>query len=480
MDCRDIRIHELFARIPGQWHVLQFVCQSFYTDVRQAYTLYGHKTGSSKRILKQLVSEGRWYEIFRKYNRFSPVHIIKCASRYGHLNVISAVGSVYGMLNDRGETYSGKYMHWSTPIEIAGRDSMDILHFMEGVGFTNWYSVVSSACKLGRVDILEYLSKQKVLLKLAQHDEETFMQIAGLYGQMNVVLYWMNKGVTAWNRTMIDASLGGRMNIVQLMIEKGANEWNKAMVAAAGGGQMHVVEFMITKGADNWNECMIEASKSGHMNIIELMVSKGADNWNHSMHGASAMGHMDIIKYMIDKGATSWDHSMYEASEAGHFDVVQLMIEKGATSWDLALYGAADQGHTLIVHFLLEKPITDRSHAARLLMSNAARRGCKSNVEFAVSLGADGLDQEDWEEGMVRAIQGGHIDIVEFMISKGAKDWNNGLITAINNGYLDVVQLMISKGADIELVRQTGLTRAILLGHLNIHEYLRTLIPSAE
>ena len=45
------------------------------------------------------------------------------------------------------------------------------------------------------------------------------------------------------------------------------------------------------------------------------------------------------------------------------------------------------------------------------------------------------------------ACEGGHMDIVQLMIQKGADDWNGGLWKACYGGHMDIIQLMIQKGA---------------------------------
>ena len=46
------------------------------------------------------------------------------------------------------------------------------------------------------------------------------------------------------------------------------------------------------------------------------------------------------------------------------------------------------------------------------------------------------------------AARGGHKDLAEFLISKGANDWNRNLYAACDCGNKELVELMISKGAD--------------------------------
>ena len=69
------------------------------------------------------------------------------------------------------------------------------------------------------------------------------------------------------------------------------------------------------------------------------------------------------------------------------------MISKGANNWNNGLYGACIGGH-------------------------------KEIVELMISKGARIIGILDYIEHVKR----GHIEIVELMISKGANNWNYGLI----------------------------------------------------
>ena len=54
-------------------------------------------------------------------------------------------------------------------------------------------------------------------------------------------------------------------------------------------------------------------------------------------------------------------------------------------------------------------------------MRGAARGGHKDLVNLFISKGAN-----DWDMGMHGAAQGGHKDLVEYFISKGANNWDYG------------------------------------------------------
>ena len=50
--------------------------------------------------------------------------------------------------------------------------------------------------------------------------------------------------------------------------------------------------------------------------------------------------------------------------------------------------------------------------------------------------------------GLGGACEGGHLALVELMISRGANDWNWGLGCACEGGHLVIAELMISRGAN--------------------------------
>ena len=64
----------------------------------------------------------------------------------------------------------------------------------------------------------------------------------------------------------------------------------------------------------------------------------------------------------------------------------------------------------------------------------------------------------------VGAAAGGHKELVQLMLDKGANNYNDGLAFAALVGHMDIVQLMLDKGAD----PNNGLSGAALGGHLDI------------
>lgn len=84
----------------------------------------------------------------------------------------------------------------------------------------------------------------------------------------------------------------------------------------------------------------------------------------------------------------------------------------------------------------------------------ACRHGRLNVVEFLISKGANW-----WKDGYIGACYGGHLIIIELIISKGVNnwtghgqsdplDWNCGLYYACNNDHTNVIDFLIGKGAN--------------------------------
>ena len=68
--------------------------------------------------------------------------------------------------------------------------------------------------------------------------------------------------------------------------------------------------------------------------------------------------------------------------------------------------------------------------------------GHRDLVDLMIEKGAD-----NWNWGLYSACLGGHRDLTVLMISKGANHWNLGLYYACQGGHRNLVDLMIQKGA---------------------------------
>ncbi len=74
-----------------------------------------------------------------------------------------------------------------------------------------------------------------------------------------------------------------------------------------------------------------------------------------------------------------------------------------------------------------------------------------------------------WNKLMYEACLGGHMEIIKFMIGKGADNPNGGLYNACFGGHMEIVKLMIEKGADDS---NREFHEACIGGHMEIAKFM--------
>ena len=100
---------------------------------------------------------------------------------------------------------------------------------------------------------------------------------------------------------------------------------------------------------------------------------------------------------------------------------------------------AAKGGHLNIVQLMLDKGADNFNWA----MNSAAAGGHRDIVQLMLDKGAN-----DFKRAMKYAALRGHIDIVQLMLDKGADNFNEAMSYAALGGHIDIVQLMLDKGAN--------------------------------
>ena len=83
----------------------------------------------------------------------------------------------------------------------------------------------------------------------------------------------------------------------------------------------------------------------------------------------------------------------------------------------------------------------------------------KPLYDLALELGAGDLNY-----GLIGACQGGHLDLITYLINRGADEWNSGLYGACLGQQSEIVKLMLTKGENLN----TGLRYACESGHQSI------------
>ena len=106
--------------------------------------------------------------------------------------------------------------------------------------------------------------------------------------------------------------------------------------------------------------------------------------------------------------------------------------------WDWALRGACEGGHKELVELMIEKGATRWDWGLR----GACRGGHKDLAELMIEKGAT-----NWNSAFRGACRGGHKELVELMIEKGATDWDGALFGAHQGGHTELFEFIMKKRA---------------------------------
>lgn len=94
-----------------------------------------------------------------------------------------------------------------------------------------------------------------------------------------------------------------------------------------------------------------------------------------------------------------------------------------------------------------------------------ARRGDRRNIRLCIKYNNSNLN---WNKGLAGAARGGHADLVEFFLVKGARLFEPAFLAAVRGGNEDLVQFFTKKGAGDPY---KGLAAAIEGNHLRLIDF---------
>ena len=238
--------------------------------------------------------------------------------------------------------------------------------------------------------------------------------------------------------------------------------------------------------ADNNVDLLANSATKGDLAKIKQLVEQQGVDVNTkitvgrykgltALMGASVDGHLEIVKYLISTGADvnaknddGWTALIFASTTKGHLEIVKYLISK-----DADINAKRDKGLTALMV----------ASSGKLEIVKALVEG-KGGLLSVFSKGADVNAKDDnGETALMRACANGKLEIVKYLISKGA-DVNakitvgphkglTALIGASMRGHLEVVKYLVSKGADVNAKSDSGMTALNVAKTNAIKEVLR-------
>lgn len=206
---------------------------------------------------------------------------------------------------------------------------------------------------------------------------------------------------------------------------------------------------------------------------------KQNSDWNSRLRDACRAGDIKAAKLAISNGAKHWHPAFFEACQSGSIDVVKLIISARTVHWDYywdgGMYYAAVAGHLNVIQFLILRAAQGSEAPKDLRVLSMSPLDLINEPQEEVQIKPK--HTFNWNYVFNGACQSGHMDVIQFVISKGASDWFLGFQGACCGGHMSVVQFMVSRlqnnsNTYWKPIWKTGLKSASSGGHINIAKFM--------
>lgn len=162
-------------------------------------------------------------------------------------------------------------------------------------------------------------------------------------------------------------------------------------------------------------QCMLDIAETPEE--ADAAIKKGAVEFRTAMRKAAQRDDRRMIEFLLGKGYSDTAYSDMQsiitvAAVHGSIESFKALGAAGVVPGDMAVGQAAYKGHMNIIRHMAENMP-------------------KVNINY----------------GLVSAAEGGQVEVIDYLLSKGAKGINHALERAAGRGVINAMELLISKGA---------------------------------
>lgn len=239
-------------------------------------------------------------------------------------------------------------------------------------------------------------------------------------------------------RQAVNASDAGRRQRLLVEAAKAGDLWKIRLLHEERGMKLNA----------NKEEALVTAAREGQRDIVEYLVAKGCDPKIESSAGTSPISFRS--------------RPLYEAAMKGHWDIVEFLADHGA---DLAAANSAviekaalSGKHDVLKRLLARRPFPfTRAHLESVLLGCAVtgrREALGIILDGSVAAGPAFALDANYRPRLgfcilARAVEGGHGDLVNDLLARGADPFAHGAETldiACRQGRADILVTILSQG----------------------------------
>ena len=305
-----------------------------------------------------------------------------------------------------------------------------------------------------RYNAVKILLDARVMWSIGDALNEMFYRRHGLLDDLRVVQMLLTAGATPTNAvyTSVDTD---NVEFMHAILDAGATPIEGVLARAVDKGSVEIVQMLL--------KCSWTSATFSIVQIVQESLEKALEKelplYNNRIHTPYGHRTLAIVQMLLDKGAKPTDALLNRATRMGSVEIVQALLGAGATPTEGLLTWAVDKGSVEIVRMLLDDnyhisrramplsvplPLIDRfllSYGDALL-NTATRMGSVEIVQALLSAGAKPTDAL-----LNTAIRTGDAQIVQAMLIAGAKPTKGLLAWAVDTGSVEIVRILLDAHA---------------------------------
>ena len=396
---------------------------------------------------------------------------------------------------------------------------------------SNRHSVLYKACKVGRLQLVQYLVESYPdLLSIRDIEERSPFIVAGFSGSVELVKYLISKGCDISDMggdgetILYQTCEQGQLELTQYLVETYPDvltirykKGRSPFLVAGFSGSVELVKYLVFKGCDvldkdsNRHSVLYKACNEGWLTLVQYLVETYPDllkiRYKEGISPilvAGLSGSVELVQYLISKGCDKFDKDslgrtvLHKACQEGKLELVQYLVENYPDMLTIRdkegqspLLVIGYSGSVELVKYLISKgfAVYDKDNDGRnlLQLQIACYNGKLELVQYLVESYPDMLTIRDnsGKSPFLKAGFSGSVELVKYLISRGCNRFeidNRGwtiLHFACQEGKLELVQYLVENYQDMLTIRnKIGQSPFIVTGFSGSVELVKYLIST--